>query len=502
MISGTEGEIHNVDVVSTYIPIYRENSREVMAVFELYSDVTDTVARIQTVTIRLLFALLAVFFALYLSLLAIVARADRFIQRQYLALADSEAGLKAQKEALEREIKERLQIEEALRRSEEVAASASRAKSEFLSSMSHELRTPMNAILGFTQLLETEPDAPLTESQQRFVRQIMKAGSHLLALIDQVLDLARIEAGRLTLSVEPVSLSAVLDETLPMVQHLAAKTGIAPITVDVDDFRVAADYGRLKQVLLNLLSNAIKYNRSGGSVAVSARASGEQVLIAVADTGKGIPAARLGELFKPFNRLGLESAAIEGTGIGLSVSKQLMEAMGGSIGVESGEGSGSTFWLLLPRAAASRDAAAPAAKSAAVEEPMAIGEISAERVILYVEDNPANVVLMEELVRRFTGVRLVSAHTAELGIAMASHLAPDLIIMDINLPGIDGFEALARLRSNPETERIPVIALSANAMPSAIQRGLAAGFRSYHTKPIQVDAFSRVVSDLLAGEGS
>lgn len=330
-MSASEGEIENVDVVSTYIPIRREDGGRVIAVFELYSNVTDTVAHIQAVTIRLLVVLLAGFLGLYLCLLAIVGRADKILQRQYRALEDNELRLKSTAGELEREIGERREVEKALRASEELAASASRAKSEFLSAMSHELRTPMNSILGFAQLLGTEPDAPLTENQERFVKQILKAGTHLLSLIDQVLDLARIEAGKMTLSIEPVRLAPLLEESLAMVQHLAAQKQLAAISVEVDELRVAADYGRLKQVILNLLSNAIKYNRQGGRIAVVAQRQAEQIRISVEDSGLGIPAERLGELFQPFSRLGFESAAIEGAGIGLSLSKRLIEAMGGQI---------------------------------------------------------------------------------------------------------------------------------------------------------------------------
>lgn len=494
-MSGTEGEIENVDVVSTYIPIYLGSSGKVIAVFELYSNVTATVAHIQSVTIRLLFALLAVFLCLYLCLLAIVARADKILQRQYQSLVDNELHLQAKADELEREIGERREIEKALRLSEEVAATASRAKSEFLSSMSHELRTPMNSILGFAQLLGTEPDAPLTDNQERFVKQILKAGTHLLSLIDQVLDLARIEAGKMTLSIEPVRLTPLLEETLSMVQYLAAQKHVAPITVEVGELRVAADYGRLKQVILNLLSNAIKYNREGGRISVVATSGDGQVRIAVEDTGLGIPDDRLGELFQPFSRLGFESAAVEGTGIGLSLSKRLVEAMGGRIGVTSTAGSGSTFWVVLPAA----ESAAENSRAPDSDGGKAAGSLSKldGKTMIYIEDNPANVLLMEELVKRFDGVRLLTAHTAEIGIALAEQESPDLIIMDINLPGIDGFAALARLRSQSATRDIPIIALSANAMPSAIERGIAAGFHSYHTKPIQLEAFSRAIGDLL-----
>jgi len=505
-MSATEGEIQNVDVVSSYIPIRIHDQGDVVAVFELYSNVTANVHRIQVVTYQLLFGLVIVFLVLYLSLLKIVAHADRIIQRQYLALKENESRLQTKTQELEQEIQERLQIEQALRKSEELAAAGSQAKTDFLSGMSHELRTPMNAILGFAQLLQTEPDAPLRESQQRFVKQIMKAGAHLLALIDQALDLSRIEAGKLALSLERVKLKNLIEETLPMVHHLATQRQIAPITVSVADADVIADYGRLKQILLNLLSNAVKYNRVGGSISITASPNETMVRIAVTDTGQGVPQKRMQELFQPFNRLGVESASVEGTGIGLALSKRLVEAMGGAIGVESDEGIGSTFWITLPVASASvsevndRQAALEISESTktTAEDPD-IGIHVQDKKILYIEDNPANVTLMVELIRRFKNLHLVTAHTAEIGLAMAQQDGPDLIIMDINLPGMDGFAALQILQGNPLTASIPVMALTANAMPSAVERGMAAGFYSYHTKPIQIDTLSRSISQALEG---
>lgn len=500
-MSATEGEIQNVDVVSTYIPIKLGDRGNVVAVFELYSNVTANVQRIEIITYQLLFGLIVVFLVLYLSLLKIVAHADKIIQRQYLALKENESRLQAKTQQLEQEIQERLQVEQALRHSEKLAAAGSQAKTDFLSGMSHELRTPMNAILGFAQLLETEPDTPLKENQQRFVKQIMKAGAHLLGLIDQALDLSRIEAGKLALSLEPVRLKSLLDDSLPMIQHLATQRQLASISVSVADAEVIADYGRLKQILLNLLSNAVKYNRVGGSISVAATTNGPMVRIAVTDTGQGIPQGRLQELFRPFNRLGVESANVEGTGIGLALSKRLVEAMGGTIGVETEEGVGSTFWIALPVGShglseANDHAEAPAASATrqTIAEAPDARLTAPGRTILYVEDNPANVTLMEELIRRFKNLRLVTAHTAEIGLALAHQDLPNLIIMDINLPGIDGFEALRQLQADPLTARIPVMALTANAMPSAIERGLAAGFCSYHTKPIQIDALSRSIS--------
>ncbi len=502
-MSATEGEIQNVDVVSTYIPIHLDDPNKIEAVFELYSNVTATVTRIEQVSLRLLLALGAVFLVLYLSLLKIVARADRIIKGQYLDLKDNESRLQFKKQDLEHEIQERREMESALRTSEELAASANQAKSDFLAAMSHELRTPMNAILGFAQLLETEPDAPLDDNQKRFTRQILKAGAHLLGLIDQVLDLSRIEAGKLALSLEPVRVKVLIDETLPMVQHLIDQRQIRSIHIDVDDVQVVADYGRLKQVILNLLSNAIKYNRLGGAITISASPAGKTARLALTDTGTGIPAKRLGQLFLPFSRLGIDSAHIEGTGIGLALSKHLVEAMGGSIGVSSTEGVGSTFWLDLPLAGERDIATTPvggrgeSASGTTGTAAPATRPPDGARTVLYIEDNPANVSLMEEVMRRFDQFRLITAHTAEIGLALAFQERPRLIIMDINLPGIDGYEALAQLRADVSTASIPVMALTANAMPNAIERGIAAGFHSYLTKPVQIDALIRAIRNAL-----
>ncbi len=498
-MSASEGEIQNVDVVSTYIPIHLSDDGRVSAVFELYSNVTDTVTRIEGVTIQLLLALIAVFLVLYLSLLGIIARADRILSRQYAALEENQTHLRAKTDELEKEIRERHEIERALRASEELAATANRAKTDFLSGMSHELRTPMNSILGFTQLLETEPGAPLSEKQQRFVKQIIKSGNHLLTLINQVLDLAKIESGKLPMSIEAVSVADVVNSALPMVQHLAQQRAVQPIEVDVGSVRVRADFGRLKQVLLNLLSNAIKYNRPNGSITVRAEQCGDRVRVTVADTGVGIAPERQHELFQPFSRLGYDAGEIEGTGIGLTLSKRIVEAMGGEIGVDSTLNAGSTFWITLPGAAEAaplpsieHEVAAPAA--------LAHLEPALAKRVLYVEDNPSNVLLMEEIIGRLPGVSLLSTHTAELGIALAQQEKPDLVIMDINLPGMNGLQALERLRADPVTAGMPVIALTANAMASDIERGLAAGFDGYYAKPIQIDGFTRMLLDRLTGK--
>ena len=466
-MSVTEGRIENVDVVSTYIPI---RNGHIDAVFELYSDVTDALAAIQHAVARLLVFLALVFGALYGILLYIVTRADRILQAQYGALEASAAALRA---------------------SEEKAAAANKAKTEFLSSMSHELRTPMNAILGFAQLLQTEPAAPLNANQHRFVEQILKAGRHLLELINEVLDLARIEAGKLVLSVEPVSVAQVLAECLPLIHTLARERQVSVAqAASRERLRVMADYVRLKQALLNLLSNAVKYNRPGGTVSVEVARRGAGVRIAVVDTGIGIPREMQAELFQPFQRLAQNAPEVEGTGIGLALTKKLVDAMGGTIGFESAWGSGSTFWVELPAAAEEAQQVAPG------EAPARAAQPALRRTVLYVEDNPANVLLMEQIASRM-GLRFVNAHNGELGIALAASEKPDLIFMDINLPQMDGYEALRNLKQNPETASIPVVAITANAMGRDVARGLAAGFVRYATKPIVVDEIMRMIGELL-----
>lgn len=499
-MSVSEGEIRDVDVVSTYIPIHADPKKPPIAVFELYSNVTDTVARIESVTIRLFLALWAVFLLLYLALLAIVGHADRILKRQYAALKDNENRLKSQTRELQGEIIERQEVERALRRSEKLADTANRAKSEFLSAMSHELRTPMNAILGFAQLLETEPNAPLSANQQKFVGQITKAGEHLLGLINQVLDLARIESGKLSLSIEPVELAPLLDECLPMVQTLAAELHLQPVTVDVAGLSVNADHFRVKQVMLNLLTNAIKYNRPNGSVSVTAARMDGHIRIYVTDTGQGIPENRVAELFQPFNRLGRETPEVEGTGIGLALSKRLVESMNGQIGVETSFGQGSTFWVDLPMIAEK----AASAISTQVPESLPwptrpVKQDEKPRSILYVEDNPANRMLMEEMFGRLPDVQLVTAVDGERALSLLADLTPELIVLDINLPGIDGFEVLRRIKREGRLARIPVVAVSANAMPHDVERGMAAGFAQYHTKPLRFDAFLKSITGLMAG---
>jgi PAS domain S-box-containing protein len=369
-----------------------------------------------------------------------------------------------------------------------VAERANLAKSNFLSSMSHELRTPLNAILGFAQLIgsSTPPPNPL---QKRNVDQILKAGWYLLDLINEILDLALIESGKVTMSREPVSLAEVLLECHAMIESQARERGIGMVfpTFDAPYF-VHADRTRVKQVLINLIFNAIKYNRTGGKVTLEhSLVAPELVRISVRDTGEGLAPEQLAQLFQPFNRLGRENGPEEGTGMGLVVSKRLVELMGGRIGVDSVVGTGSVFWIELGLTVAPQFLVSAAEPEARPRAPLPHG--APVRTLLYVEDNPANLELVEQLVARRPDLRLLSATDGIAGIALARAELPEVILMDLNLPGISGHEALSILRQDPTTAHIPVIALSANAMPRDVEKGLSTGFFNYLTKPIKVDQF-------------
>jgi PAS domain S-box-containing protein len=379
------------------------------------------------------------------------------------------------------DISARKAMEAELVAAREAAEAANRAKSEFLSSMSHELRTPLNAIIGFAQILET--DEKLSADQQDNVHEILKAGRHLLELINEVLDLAKIEAGRIDLSMEGVELPDLAQECVQLVAPLAARRGIAvDIAVDAGQM-VFADRHRLRQVLLNLLSNAIKYNHEGGRVTLAARASsGDRVRIEVRDTGPGIPAEKLPLLFKPFSRLGKEASNIEGTGIGLTIVRRLVELMGGTVGVESAPGEGSTFWVELA-------AAAPAEKVGAgvtaVGLTPACGEVA---TVLAIDDNPTNLKLLTQMLGRLCPqLHLITAHNAELGLELALAQRPDLILLDISMPGMNGLELLSVMKAHDRLKTIPVIAVTAHAMPHDIERARAAGFADYLTKPLDLE---------------
>jgi PAS domain S-box-containing protein len=373
-----------------------------------------------------------------------------------------------------------------------VAEKANLAKSDFLSSMSHELRTPLGAILGFAQLMESSTPPP-PPAQKRSIAQILKAGWYLLELINEILDLALIESGKLPMSMEAVSLAEVMQECVLMSEP-QAKTHDIKVAFNrsaTKDF-LNADRTRLKQVIINLLSNAIKYNRKGGSVVLECSQSSEDMMrISVRDTGEGLSAEQLGQLFQPFNRLGQEANGQEGTGIGLVVSKRLVESMGGIIGAQSTVGVGSVFWFELKRTdepvSSLADNAAMATVALEYEDPERV------QTLLYVEDNPANLMLVENIIARRSNLRFLSAADAIQGIEMAHTHRPDVILMDINLPGISGLTALKILRESSMTGSIPVVALSANAIPRDIEKGLDAGFFRYLTKPLRIDEFMKTL---------
>jgi len=395
--------------------------------------------------------------------------------------------------AAARDITERKRLDQVLQEknvelegAKSVAEKANLAKSDFLSSMSHELRSPLNAILGFAQLMESDSQPP-TLSQKESIAQILQAGWHLLKLINEILDLAKVESRQVPLSEEPVSLAEVMLECQTMIEPQAQQRDIQQTfpQFDIPCF-VRADRTRLKQVLINLLSNAIKYNREQGMVEVecSDGAPG-RIRISVKDSGAGLNSEQLAQLFQPFNRLGQEAGVEEGTGIGLVVAKRLVELMGGEIGAESTVGVGSIFWFEL-NSVAEPSLSIEESETAALIRPN-IPRRAGQHTLLYVEDNPANLKLVEQIIVRHPDISLLTAVNGNSGIEIARNKQPDVILMDINLPGINGFEALEILRASPDTAHIPVIAISANAMPFDIERGVKAGFFRYITKPIKVN---------------
>jgi PAS domain S-box-containing protein len=391
--------------------------------------------------------------------------------------------------------------EEELRQMQALAEAASTAKSEFLSSMSHELRTPLNAVLGFAQLLRRDKKQPLDERQRTMVDHVIKGGEHLLRLIDDVLDLSRIEAGRVTISTEPVGVAEVLVEVKEALEPLAARANIRLVVEAMPDDagEVSADRTRTTQILMNYGSNAIKYGRPGGTVTFRAAVLGPNVRIAVLDDGVGIAAEKHDRIFQPFQRAGQEVGPIEGTGIGLAISKRLAQLMNGEVGFDSEVDRGSVFWVELPRPDGRTrnpsDASPRRGRDSALD-----GDDAPQTTIVYIEDNPANVAFMQQLLGDFDRVALLTAPSAEIGIELVRRARPNAVIMDINLPGMSGFDATRQLAAWPETCDIPVIGLSAAAMPRDRKRAEEAGLFRYLTKPVDVDALLGVLEEVLRRE--
>jgi PAS domain S-box-containing protein len=392
------------------------------------------------------------------------------------------------------DVTDRARIEKALRDAKEEADRANRAKSDFLSRMSHELRTPLNSILGFGQLLDRQSP---TDTQRPRIRYILSAGRHLLNLINEVLDISRIEAGTLQLSVEPVCVEEAIVEALDLMRPIAAERTIAlGATCSLDKTTyVRADRQRLKQVLLNLLSNAVKYTAVKGSVTVSFSESGKDLTrISVRDTGAGISVEKLARLFTPFDRLGAEQSAVEGTGLGLALCQRLVQAMNGSIGVNSTLGNGSTFWLDLPQAKSPLQTLAASRSDAACEQQLA----EESRRLLYIEDNFSNVTLVDQMLAERPALELMTAMQGRVGLELARQHTPDLILLDLHLPDMPGWQVLAQLKADHLTREIPVVVISADATSPQIKRLLSAGARAYLTKPLDIPEFFRVIDEALA----
>ncbi|MGB0713260.1 MAG: ATP-binding protein [Gammaproteobacteria bacterium] len=389
------------------------------------------------------------------------------------------------------EVTEQAMLQAELLKAKEQAEHSSAAKTQFLSSMSHELRTPLNALIGFTELMRMGTSA---DEQVEYLGLMDKAGRHLLTLVNEVLDLAHVESGRLALSIEDLGVDLVLDEVEALARPLAASQEIELVFSHPDSaLAVKGDYTRLKQILLNLISNAVKYNRAGGRVRVSAESRDDRVRLSVHDTGAGIGPEQRDKLFTAFERLGAERTTIEGTGIGLVFSRRVAEAMNAYVDFESTPGQGSCFWIDLPRSRALKPRSNPNASGAFTS-----GQLTGQHAtVLYIEDNPANMQLVQSIIQKYTPFELIAAPEPLSGLDLAQAHQPGLILLDINLPTLDGYEVLKRLRAHPRTRDIPVLAVSANAMEADIHRGLEAGFNEYLPKPIRVKTLLQAIHRLL-----
>lgn len=393
-----------------------------------------------------------------------------------------------------RDITQQIAYQDNLEEAKRQAEVANKAKSEFISSMSHELRTPLNGILGFAQLLEMNPKKALDEQQTTYVHQILSAGNHLLRLINEILDLAKVEAGKVQLSMEPIMPVHVIQESLNILEALCQKYEVKLIT-DFDqvspDLQISADLTRFSQIVMNLCSNAIKYNHKGGTVSITIiQDSDDWLKISFTDTGPGISPEHMEMLFTPFNRLEAEGSTTEGTGVGLSITQKLVELMSGQISVESTPGEGSTFWVkfkTLDEEVAPKEIEN---KKSYIQIPNQLAPCN----VLYIEDNKENMQLVREIFEKFDGAELKWAETAEKGIEEALNNLPDMILMDLNLPGMDGFEALKELRRHKECQNLPIIALSANVRPETIERGKREGFNNFLTKPIDIPTLIHVIN--------
>jgi signal transduction histidine kinase/ActR/RegA family two-component response regulator len=389
------------------------------------------------------------------------------------------------------DITERKEGERQLREAKEESERANRAKDEFLSRMSHELRTPLNAVLGFAQVLQM---GSLDPDETGSVKQILRGGRHLLALIDEVLDISRISTGQLSISQEPVLVASAINDAVELVKPIAAERGIEFRQEALNGCHVLADRQRLKQVLLNLLSNGVKYNRQGGIVSISLQeVPGGRLRIKVADTGPGISTEAMKRLFMPFDRLGAEASSVEGTGLGLALSKGLVDAMGGSLTAESVVGSGSVFSIELRLAEAPMERYERGLESN-------VGSVPGERIrtILYIEDNASNLELVDRVLATRPALKLMSTMEGRRGIELARDHRPDLILLDLHLPDMPGEEVLRLLRGDPVTQHTPVVVITADATKRRVNELFAAGADDFLTKPLDVKRFIEVVESVLA----